>query len=152
MSESWSLLALLARAATLAGPELGEARVVPLRFGLVLLPLVDDVVAAHAVDAQPPFIECEWLTAGVARWAEALSRRGPVAYVEAEYEAGDGMQAAVMWRDGRRNHGPERRERAPINAALRLLGVMRTEAEDETSIIRLARHPSTAAWLAPEAP
>ena len=79
MSASWSLLALIGRAATLAGPELGGARVVPLRFGLVLLPLVDAVVAAHPDEAQPPFIECESLTAGVARWAEALSRRGPLA-------------------------------------------------------------------------
>jgi hypothetical protein len=139
---SYSLIALVGRAATLAGTH----TLVPLRFGLVLLPLTDEVVRAHESPAQPPFIECDQLPAGVAEWARELSKKGPVAYIEAEYEAGDGWQAAVVWRHEQRIYGPERRARGPVNGALRLLGVAKGTATDEFEALGLGQQPTTTAW------
>ncbi|MET7474868.1 hypothetical protein ABZT17_10995 [Streptomyces sp. NPDC005648] len=59
-----------------------------------------------------------------------LSRRGPVAHVEADFWGGEGDQKAALWRAGVQEWGPVHtsdfsgaREDWPINAALARLGV-----------------------------
>ncbi|MFT2720119.1 hypothetical protein ACMT4L_08965 [Deinococcus sp. A31D244] len=70
-----------------------------------------------------------------------------MAYVEAEYFGGTGSQVAAVWDGGRVFWGPERRERGPINHALRLLGVHRTDSHDEFGSVGLDRHRHLEDWL-----
>jgi hypothetical protein len=88
-----------------------------------------------------------------AAWLAALARRGPVAYVEAEYWAGIGWQAAAVWQDGGLVLGPlfdtndpEERARGrlaapaprgPINLALERLGVRPAPGTDAFATVRL---------------
>ncbi|MDI2129124.1 hypothetical protein [Yinghuangia seranimata] len=113
--------------------------VAALRDGLGLVPAED--VPLHGVSVPgtrpggprsgepltsvPPALE-----AVLSRW----SRRGPVAYVEAEFFGGAGSQAAVVWRAGVRQWGPAYddeftgpRPHWPINHALALLGAVRAD-------------------------
>ena len=117
---SGSVAALERRTALLTGPESGFA---VLRPGLVAL-------------------------------IEAVSADGALAYVEADYVAREGAQAAALWRGGHLAVGPlllGRREEfaagtAPINVALRALGVVALGRSDEFVVAGLGRHRRTADW------
>jgi len=124
------VVGFVARAATMAGLACR-----PLRFGLVLVSV--EAAAAHGGGALPWPLECQYLDSGLITWAAELSKRGAIAYLEAEVEAGEGTQAAVVWRNGARVFGPERRERGPINQALRELGVTRRGDADEMTALGL---------------
>jgi hypothetical protein len=94
------------------------------------------------------------LRPGLAALIEAASAEGVLAYVEADYVARDGVQAAVVWRRGDLAIGPlllGRREGfaadgAPVNVALRALGVAAAGRADEFTVAGLGRHRRTADW------
>jgi hypothetical protein len=94
------------------------------------------------------------LRAGLAALIEAASAGGVLAYVEAEYVAREGVQAAAVWRRGHLAIGPlllGRREEfvaddAPVNVALRALGVAAAGRSDEFAVAGLGRHRRTADW------
>jgi hypothetical protein len=138
----YHIYALVGREATvkLAAARVPGAEVVPLRFGLAGVTLTDAVVAALGDDgAQPPFIEFVKLTAAASAWVREASMKGPVAYVEAEEADGAGWHAAIAWRNGDRLFGPQHVEgRAPVNEALRQLGVVATRGLDEFDTLDLA--------------
>ncbi len=125
---------LVARVATLTALGLDGAKVLPLRFGLGLLPLTDELATG-----EPQSVEFAHLTARVVELAVAASARGPVAYIEAESADGAGYHAAIGWRDGARAYGPFHREdRSPVNDALRRLGVTPDPGADEFTTLGLA--------------
>ena len=108
-------------------------RVVPLAQDLVLLPL-------SAVPDSEQLVE----------W----SRRGPVAFVDAEFFGGTGSQRAQVWEQGRSVLGPLVREEddpapdvSPISRALRRLGVVKGEHRDEFDAVGLGRHRDTEDWV-----
>ncbi|MER5350995.1 hypothetical protein ABT093_11745 [Kitasatospora sp. NPDC002551] len=102
-----------------------EAAVAPLRQRMGLLPVTGRLV--------------EELT-GPAAFEQTLghwARGGPIAHVEADFHGGGGHQTAAVWRAGAKVWGPAHtrdftgpREDWPVNAALALLGVVPTSAED----------------------
>ncbi|WP_208298653.1 hypothetical protein [Streptomyces liangshanensis] len=87
----------------------------------------------------------------LARW----SRAGAVAYVEAEYFGGAGEQSAAVWEGGELAwgpvHVPEGREFSadggPISQALRRLGVVAREGQDEFATLGLGRHRDNERWI-----
>ncbi|MGN9813246.1 hypothetical protein ACTMSW_28310 [Micromonospora sp. BQ11] len=91
------------------------------------------------------------LTEVLVRW----SRRGPVAYVEAEFSGGAGHQAAAVWLGGTLSWGPRfdaafdgPRDDWPINAALVELGVEPGRWIDPFAEVGLHVERSTEGWLA----
>ncbi|MFB7495829.1 hypothetical protein ACFC09_14180 [Streptomyces sp. NPDC056161] len=87
----------------------------------------------------------------LAQW----STTGPVAYAEAEYFGGVGVQRAAVWLDGTLALGPldepEKtrfwRTVSPISQALRHLGVRRSLGEDEFDAVGLGRHRDNDGWI-----
>lgn len=96
----------------------------------------------------------EVLTPGLVSLVEAVSTVGPLAYVEADYLARDGRQAAAVWRSGRLVTGPLLLGRnepfpgdgAPIAVALHGIGVRAAGRRDEFLVAGLDRHRRTAQW------
>lgn len=133
---------------------LASARLGMLDQGLALLPITDDLFESVA-DGSAPALGFWRLPGGfewvLARWSE----RGPLAYVEAEFFGGLGVQRAAVWDGGGLAWGPlgvgENEpfpaEGSPIAQALRRLGVHRGEAEDEFAAVALYRRRNTANWV-----
>ncbi|QEV57270.1 hypothetical protein CP981_35250 [Streptomyces platensis] len=149
--------------AVIAGDELLRAvsrdvpgsRVAPLRQGLSLMPMTDEVLDA-VVDGSAVGALGFWrLPGGFERLLAQWSAAGPVAYVEAEYFGGVGEQRAVVWADGKLALGPvdePTRRRfsrvvSPISQALRRLGARRSLGEDEFEAVGLDRHRSNGDWV-----
>ncbi len=143
--------------------ELDHAVLGQLRQDFALLPVTPQLVAeltgappdyaAGEPDPEHPFtlVLSPALTDVLAGW----SRRGPVAYVEAEFAGGHGRQAAAVWLDGEPVWGPRLdtaldgpRERWPINAALVELGVEPGRWIDPFAELGLHVERDTAGWLA----
>lgn len=117
--------------------ELLDRNVIALNQGVELLVITDALLADITGTALPgrqnptttnPF--ARELPPELRRKLVSWSRRGPVAYVEADFWAGDGHQSAAVWHKGAVTLGPVTearfagpRERWPINAALAALGV-----------------------------
>ncbi|MGC9381237.1 hypothetical protein [Streptomyces sp. MH13] len=149
--------------AVIAGDELlraasrgvAGARVVPLRQGLSLMPMTDEVFGA-VTDGSAVRALGFWKLPGgfeisLARWSAA----GPVAYVEAEYFGGVGEQRAAVWADGALAVGPLDvparkwmvRAVSPISQALQQLGVKRSLGGDEFEALGLGRHRNADDWM-----
>src|SRR5690349_8305985 len=82
------------------------AVIVPLRQGLSLMPMTDelfDALTDGSRDQPPGFWK---LPGGFARVLAAWSHRGPVAYVEADFFGGVGSQCAAAWDGGTVIFGP----------------------------------------------
>ncbi|MDG4804203.1 hypothetical protein [Micromonospora sp. WMMD980] len=143
--------------------DLDHAVLAALRQDFALLPVTPQLVeeltgsppdfAADEPCAVRPFrlVLSPPLAETLARW----SRRGPVAYLEAEFAGGLGHQAAVAWLDGEVSWGPRHdgvldrpRVEWPINAALARLGVEPGAWLDPFAELGLHLERDTAGWLA----
>lgn len=134
-----------------------------LRQDFALLPVTSQLVeeltgtlpdyAVEEPSLEQPFtlVLSTALTETLAHW----SRRGPVAYVEAEFAGGVGHQAAAVWLGGQRSWGPHvdsmfdgPRGQWPINAALVEVGVEPGPWVDLFAELGLHVERNTAGWLA----
>lgn len=129
-----------------------DAPSAPLSQGLALLPVTDDVLDGLGRVDERPFGEAFWfLSGGIASLGALASRSGPVAYLEADFAGGAGLQAAVVWAGGDVVLGPvtipvsplPAQPDWPVNQALRRLGASGT---DEFAAIGLDRHRHTRDW------
>ncbi|MCZ7647785.1 MAG: hypothetical protein M5U26_21430 [Planctomycetota bacterium] len=136
-------------------------RIVALPQEFALIPFDDELCNAFPGATAALHVALCKLTPAAAEWAAALSRFGPVAYLEAEFFGGIGSQAAVVWQEKRVTLGPLHtqtvwkdgacsalplREQA-FNTALRLLGVNADGHPDEFDALGLGRHRRTEAWV-----
>jgi hypothetical protein len=151
--------------AVIGGSELLRARVggLPaarwgvLRQGLAILAITDDLFDG-VTGGSGPALGFWRLPGGLKRVLASWSREGPLAYVEAEFFGGVGMQRAAVWAGGGLVWGPLGVEEdepfpaagSPISQALRRLGVQRGDAEDEFAAVGLHQHRHTADWIADE--
>ena len=151
-------LAGLHAVAAHAAVEAGIAEVeLPQGYGLV--PITPHVFDRLGGGPGKPFGDTLWfLSAGIEALAREVSRRGPIAYLEAEMFGGTGTQAMVVWRHGEVWLGPAATEFSwpppdpasspqwAFNQALRKLGVTRDQAFDEFDALNLGRHRQTEDW------
>ena len=157
--------ALIARLETLADiPRLVPSAVIcPLAQGLGLVPLTDAVEtelgASHYARSDPPVPLAVGMVPGVASLAAALSASGPVVYVATDFFGGDGMQDALVWRDGAlvmqlgsREDNAEPWPDSPISRALRHIGVSAFDESDEFDALGLGAHRSNETWAQAHAP
>ncbi|WP_455351390.1 hypothetical protein [Streptomyces sp. SYSU K217416] len=139
-----------------ASRDVPGARVAPLRQGLSLMPMTDEVFDAVTDGSAAGSLGFWRLPGGFERLLATWSAAGPVSYVEAEYFGGVGMQKAAVWADGALVLGPldvPTRKRfsrvvSPISQALRRLGACRSLGEDEFEAVGLDRHRNNDAWIA----
>jgi hypothetical protein len=128
------------------------ARVAFLGQGLSLLPMTDEVFDAVTDDLAGTALGFWRLPDAFERKLAEWSSAGPVAYVEAEYFGGVGEQRAVVWADGALAWGPSDRpatEVSPISQALRRLGAVSGQGQDEFTAVGLDRHRHNDGWLSP---
>src|SRR5262245_14863569 len=130
---------------------------VPLPQGFVLVPLTDELHDSFPLSTTTPYREFYKLSPALAEWAQTLSRREAIAYLEAEVFGGTGAHAAIVWDAGEVALGPLHTEVAwndkelispPIrenafNRALRHLGVILGDAGDEFDALGLGSHRHT---------
>ncbi|MET8279895.1 hypothetical protein [Micromonospora sp. NPDC005174] len=143
--------------------ELDHAVLGELRQDFALLPVTPQLVveltgslpdfAADDPSAEQPFglVLSPPLADRLAHW----SRSGPLAYLEAEFGAGIGRQAAAVWLGGTLSWGPRfddvldaPRRQWPINEALLQLGVERGAWIDPFAEVGLHLERNTEGWLA----
>lgn len=132
-------------------------RAFDLAQSMVLIPL------PGGRQGDPPVLGFQYLSADVAKWAEAASDRQPIAYVEQWTFAGPGEQSAAVWAGGSLVFGPrftsteedcdppfvfvDRHEPTAVHLALRELGVQRGDAIDEYAALGLDAKRHTEDWL-----
>jgi hypothetical protein len=119
--------------------------------GVAFIPMLDvllDRLAARfpASGGHAP-AEFSKLSPSAVLWLQELSATGRVAYIETEYFGGEGAQVAAVWEGGTIIFGPRQADIGPINDALRLLGIVRTQTHDEFDVAGLGRHRHTEDWL-----
>ncbi|MEV8313690.1 hypothetical protein AB0Q95_05905 [Streptomyces sp. NPDC059900] len=136
--------------------QLPEARLASIGQGLSLMPMTDALLESVADGAESDALGFWRLPEEFARTLAAWSTAGPVAYVETEYFGGAGEQQAVVWDRGAivlgPLHEPEGRSLPPegsaISRALRRLGVVAGDGEDEFAAVGLGRHRCVDDWIA----
>jgi hypothetical protein len=131
------------------------AVVVPLRQGMALVPMTDELFDAVTDGSSEPLLGFWKLPGGgdklLARW----SMTGPVGYVEADIFGGVGTQRAALWTNGQVVLGPLSVGEqppwpgagSPISQVLARLGVDRAGYVDEFAAVGLAEHRDTEDWL-----
>ena len=144
---AYTLQAILSQSATLDRGSIRGTRVVLLRSGVSMLPLGKAFLEAHAA----PFLPLTdagdgTLPPTIASVCSRLAECGEVAYVEAEFHGGEGIQAAVVFHQGG-SHDPPRAASDAIKVALRALGVRPPAGVDEFSAVGLGAHRETDQWL-----
>lgn len=102
------------------------------RYGFPFLPLTDE--------------GCTALPAALQSFCLKLAAHGPVAYIEAEFFGGSGVQACVLFPQSGADAVATISDDA-INMALRWLGVQPEEGKDVFSTVGLGRHRETDLWL-----
>jgi len=142
----YTLQAFVGMTEKLEGGLPAKAKLVALRQGWSLVPITSEVREFHDI----PF--CPLTDGGddisiINSLAEKL--HGKSAYLEAEFFGGDGIQAAIVWEDGRMVFGPIVSHNA-INEALRRLGVLNDVGHDEFEALGLKRYDHTDDWVKAE--
>lgn len=114
---------------------------------LCLVPITkefrDEIAEYYPAVHSATYKELDLLSGPVIEFARAISRRVPVAYIEAIYSGGYGGQNSIVWKDGKVELGPltgSTPEGWPVNRALQFLGVSKGEAADEFEAIGLHLH------------
>ncbi|MEV6055765.1 hypothetical protein [Streptomyces sp. NPDC052107] len=138
-----------------ASRDVPGSHVVPLRQGLSLMPMTDEVFDAVTDGSDGGDLGFWRLPGGFDTLLAQWSAAGPIAYVEAECFGGVGEQRAAVWADGALALGPldvptkKRFSRAvsPISRALRRLGARRSLGEDEFEAVGLDRHRNNEDWI-----
>lgn len=131
---------------------IADSQVVALSQNIAMIPiteaLYDQFLHEHTMHEENPFCRLTYLSLPIATRLAELSKRGTVAYIEAEYFGGIGEQWAVVWREGKVLIGPLHTPgRGAINQALHLLGVPCRGRTDEFDVVGLFLHRFNEEWL-----
>lgn len=132
--------------------DLPHAVVAPLRQRLGLLPVTgeifDELTDVRREDG--PFTR---MSPAFAERLKDWSHGGRLAYVEADFWGGNGVQTAALWENGRQTWGPEHSqvpvgpcENWPINAVLARLGAVPTDEFDLFDAVGFGRERNMEGW------
>ncbi len=114
---------------------------------LVTEELCEEIADKFPSENESPLERFEMLTESLVQWAKQISKRTPIAYVEAEYFGGAGGQSAIAWDKAETKFGPVSAEIGPINQALRFLGAEALSAHDEFEAVGLNRGRDSEDWI-----
>lgn len=144
---TYTLQAIVAKKGTLASKSAEDIYLVSLDQDYELLPFTNDFIDQYQVPPLPlTGDETEALPESIVKLCTVLSEENTLAYVEAEYFGGHGMQAAAVFKDGQLV-GVVIIDEFAINHALRLLGVSKNAQSDEFEAVGLSRHRNTNEWI-----
>lgn len=96
-----------------------------------------------------PVAGFEYLTPALLSWCVETSLTAPIAYIETEYFAGEGIQGATVAIHGEAAMAPESGDgpNGPISSALELLGVVPAPGSmDAFETAGLSRHRNNDGW------
>lgn len=147
--------ALIAEERTLRGEisAFQNAVVCPLGQGFALVPIT--VALARELKPAAPEIHASIMpdmAPGLISLALRMSVRGPVAFISTEYFGGQGGQDAVAWSSGDVIFSPESEgyddawPNSAISQALRAIGVVAAQGQDEFDTLGLGRHRESHLW------
>ena len=156
----YTLEAIFARYVTLEGVlgEFPSATLIRLPQNIGMIPIVEvllrelEIYYQGRIKGTNPEIQklskslhpdFERLIVGVEKFAQHLSHRGIVAYVEATFTGGYGGHATMIWHNGKPIDDPGNN----INDVLRRLEVESQSGLDEFDTLGLGCHRTTKEWL-----
>ncbi len=136
--------------------------VAPLNQGFELI--LDDEYLENSLELEASSIPEEHkdlsLSQSMLDWISLLSRRVPIAYINAYFFGGNGSQSAALWRHGAMILKPAMNgvmigeayeytnvSERPINSVLRELGVKAIPPEDEFAALGLQKHRHNDDWF-----
>ena len=144
---AYTLQAILGRSEVLYGANLQGTKLVPLLSGVSMLPLGRAFLEARGAPFLPLTDGGETsLPSTIREVCAQLAEGGDVAYVEAEFSGGEGIQASALFHRGS-VQDPPRLATDAINVALQALGVNPPAGTDEFSAVGLGAHRDTEQWL-----
>jgi hypothetical protein len=132
-----------------------KAVICPLCQGFALIPITDSFAAELKLsmrEAHAPVVP--EMAPGLGILALRISDSAAVAYISTEYFGGHGGQDAVAWSKGDVIFSPESEgydgswPNSPISQALRAIGVVAHNGQDEFDTLGLGRHRETHRWAA----
>ena len=141
---------------TAAVRRFGTAIVCSLAQGFSLLPITEALekeLVVHRSGAKDLVTKpLRYLSYEVQALAVEISHRTPVAYISTYYFGGQGGQDAVVWDKGSVRFSPSTKgysqvwPNSPISQALRMIGVIAAEGQDEFDSLGLGKHRKTNKW------
>jgi hypothetical protein len=143
----YTLQAIIAKSGAITSPDLKRATVVPLQQNFEMLPFTKSLLEENKIAFLPLTDEgLEELPENIESLCKNLSKENQLAYVEAEFFGGDGVQASAVFVNGKLQGVPIISESA-INQALKTLGVLKNANIDEFDAIGLNEHRDTNKWV-----
>jgi hypothetical protein len=143
----YTLQAIIAKTGTLNIPSAVGAQIVPLKQGYEMLPFIDSFLEINSIPLLPLTDKgLEALPNSIKSLCEVLSKQCQLAYVEAEFFGGAGMQACAVFASGNIEAVPTVDESA-INQAMSMLGVKKFGCFDEFEAVGLNEHRETNQWV-----
>jgi hypothetical protein len=111
-----------------------------LNQNFVIFPLTDDLIDMHIPSPQRfKFKQFTYLSEELINILSQASSGKLITYIETEYFGGEGVQAAIVFENGKIIFGPKQADIGPINNALKKMGVSKEPAcRDEFESIGLA--------------
>jgi hypothetical protein len=144
---AYTLQALIAKQDVLRSLPIDGGIVVRLRQDFEMLPFTGAFIRKHQISFLPLTNEgLEQLPKNVKALCAKCSMNGQLAYVEAEFFGGDGIQGFAVFRNGETVLGPFVGD-AAINEALVMLGAKKLSCRDEFDAVGLNEHRNTDAWV-----
>ena len=146
---SYMLQAIVGTCEVLGHPHHQEFEHVRLHHELLMIPLTSELRHRHGIPDLPLTDDDDYsptVPGSLDALCRRLSQHGLVAYLEAEFFGGEGMQAHALFRSGA-VLGPPMVARNAINQALRRLGVLAGEHHDEFAAVGLGRYRDTDKWV-----
>lgn len=148
---AYVLQAVIAKKGVLERKPVKGMHLVPLKQDYEMLPFTGAFIRKHRIPSLPLMDEegATSLPEAIAGLCAMLSEAGLLAYVEAEFWAGDGIQACAIFEHGVLKLGPNIHGSA-IDEALSMLGMQIEPGQDEFLAIGLQQHRSTDDWVKAE--
>ncbi|GAB4054635.1 hypothetical protein [Spirosoma litoris] len=124
-----------------------QAKEVELAQGLCLIPITEELFDQLTDSTESPGIgRFEYLNQKMEDALLMCFPKAHFAYVEAEYNGGQGAQEAIIWQNGKRTQILDSGD-GRINQVLQNFGVVASNGHDEFDSLGFGRHRFTKYWL-----
>lgn len=124
-----------------------QAKLVLLNPQIALIPMTEKLFNEMNQDSKNNNIgKYEFLTTTIEQTILEIVKDCMVAYIEADYFGGQGVQSGIVWKAGKRIFEQELGVDT-INQILKLYGIVKLDPLDEFDTIGLGRHRNTEKWI-----